>query len=93
MGLKNVGTLPRLETLFLDETACARESLEFLSNYPRLTTLSISGGGNHVGVMQTLPPCLLLTSLTTPYRIGSVAGEGLQTIVRHCPPINRTQLE
>jgi hypothetical protein len=44
-GLKNVGSLPRLETLSLDETACAREDLEFVSNYPRLRTLSIIGLG------------------------------------------------
>lgn len=85
-GLKNVGALPRLETLMLDETACARESLEFLANYPRLSTLAISGD-SRVGIMQTLPPCHALTSLTTPYRRGSVGDEGLQTIVRHCPKL------
>ncbi|MBI5758088.1 MAG: SUMF1/EgtB/PvdO family nonheme iron enzyme [Planctomycetales bacterium] len=90
-GLKNVGPLPRLETLFLDETACARESLEFLSNYPRLSTLAMSGD-SRVGIMQTLPPCLRLTSLTTPYRVGSVGAEGLKTIVRHCPQLTELNL-
>ena len=75
----------------LDETGCTRDSLEFLSNYPRLSTLALSGE-SHAGIMQTLPPCARLTNLNTPYRRGSVGDEGLQTIVRHCPNLTELNL-
>jgi formylglycine-generating enzyme required for sulfatase activity len=88
-GLKSVGSLPRLETLILDETACARESLEFLANYPRLKALTISGVGRD-GVFQTLPPCRRLTKLDTTYQPGSVGDAGMQAIARQCP--NLTEL-
>lgn len=91
VGLKSIGALPRLKTLLIDETACARDSLEFISNYPLLGTLAMSGNGR-VGVLQTIPRSLRLNSLTTPYRPGSVGDQGIQTIAKNCPQLTEFNL-
>lgn len=85
-GLKAIGALPRLEILDLTESGCAEESLDFVSNYPRLKTLLIAGGGGKK-VLETLPPCPQLTTLHTPWTVGSVGKRGLQTIARQCPSL------
>jgi hypothetical protein len=90
-GLKTLGPLPRLESLNLAETACARESLEFISNYPRLTSLFLAGGGSQK-VLSTLPPCPRLTILETPWADGTVGDQGLQTIARNCPQLTQLTL-
>lgn len=87
-GLKAIGTLPRLEILDLTESACAEESLDFVANYPRLKTLLIAGGGSKK-LLETLPPCPHLTTLHTPWAVGSVGKRGLQTIARQCPALTQ----
>ncbi|MFO1041718.1 MAG: protein kinase [Planctomycetaceae bacterium] len=83
-GLKTLGLQPKLETLFLDDTSCARESLQFLTNYPRLKVFSISGECPE-GLFQSLPSCPELTTLMTPYRPGCVGDKGMETIAQQCP--------
>ena len=68
----------------LDDTSCARERLQFLTNYPGVKVLSISGECPE-GLFQSLPNCPELTMLTTPYRPGCVGDRGMETIARQCP--------
>ena len=83
-GLQKLGLQPQLEILLLDDTSCARERLQFLTNYPRVKVLSISGECPE-GLFQSLPNCPELTMLTTPYRPGCVGDRGMETIARQCP--------
>ncbi len=88
-GLASLGRQPSLWKLDLNSTACARESLEFIANYPKLAELRLLTNDSRAGVLQTLPSCPNLTSLYTPALVGD---EDLLTIVRQCPGLTELWL-